>query len=300
MSPTIDDNSLPFTRDDAVPSPPARGIYSHKGTFGLALLIGGSRGMSGAISLSGMSALRGGAGLVRLAVPDVCLDAVAATEPSYMTLPLKSSRHGLIAWSDAQYAMLFDEAEKTQAVAIGPGLGRSDALTILVSRLYSSVSTPMVVDADALNALAAIGGISALQRPGGPRILTPHPGEFERLTGEKPDVSVSARQHAAVRLAAQIPDGVVVLKGPGTCVATADTCFVNTTGNPGLATGGSGDVLTGLITALLAQGMTPFDAARLAVNRHGRAGDLAAESLGQVSMIASDLIGFLPQAFREM
>lgn len=300
MTRNADETTPRFKQVDDVPALPPRAPDSHKGTFGLAFLIGGSRGMSGAIALAGMSALRGGPGLVRLAVPDVCLDAVAGFEPSYMTLPLESTRRGRIAWSRSQYAMLESQASRAQAVAIGPGLGRSVGLDAIVSRLYASVAAPLVIDADALNALADRGGIAALSKPGGPRILTPHPGEFERLTGERPGVDDSARQAAAVRLATQIPDGVVILKGRGTCVAVADRCFVNTTGNPGLATGGSGDVLTGLITALLAQGMTPFDAARLAVHCHGLAGDLAAEALGQVSLTARDLIDFLPHAIREM
>jgi NAD(P)H-hydrate epimerase len=267
------------------PRPPE----AHKGTFGTALIVGGSRGMTGAVSLAGMAALRGGAGLVRLAVANVCLDVVAAHDPAYMTVPLRSDRQGRIAL-DARPRILQAAAGAT-VVGLGPGLGRSLGLDTLVAWLYQHLPQPMVVDADALNALAVQPEV--LSRAGGPRILTPHAGEFARLCGHKP----AAEQHAdaAAELARRY-GVVVVLKGHETCTTDGPRRALNTTGNPGMATGGTGDVLTGLITALACQGLSPFDAARLGVYVHGLAGDLAAAELGQLGLTAGDLIRFLPPA----
>lgn len=266
-----------------------RQAEAHKGTFGTALVVGGSLGMTGAVGLAGMAALRGGAGLVRLAVADVCLATVAAYEPSYMTVALPSDRRGRIS------LRAFDQIERlaasATAVACGPGLARSPGLDALVGRLYRSLPQPMIVDADALNALSARP--ESLDAPGGPRILTPHPGEFARLAGAK--LEGDRRRELAVELARRWR-AVLVLKGHRTLVTDGQRQTLNTTGNPGMASGGSGDVLTGLLAALACQGLAPFDAARLAVYLHGLAGDLAAQELGQVSMIATDLLRHLPRA----
>lgn len=280
------DNAPPLARL------PERPRDAHKGHFGLALLVGGSRGMAGAMGLAGMAALRGGAGLVRLAVPDVCLDTVARFEPSYMTAPLPSDQAGRIAL-DAR-PRIAELAKAATVVACGPGMGRSLGLDALVRRLYVDLPQPMVVDADGLNALSARREV--LANPGGPRILTPHPGEFARLLGTD-RVAADRREAEAVRLAARL-GVVIVLKGHQTCVTDGETRAINTTGNPGMATGGSGDVLTGLIAALACQGLSPLDAARLGVYLHGLAGDLAAETLGQESLVAGDLVRFLPEAFK--
>lgn len=279
--------------DPSLPLLPPRAPLAHKGNFGLALLVGGSRGMAGAVSLAGMAALRGGAGLVRLAVPDACLDTVAAFEPSYMTLPLPSDRAGRI--SVAACEKILEAAATATVVACGPGLGRSPGLQVMMCELYTSLPLPMVFDADALNALAARRDV--LDRPGGPRILTPHPGEFARLLG-RVHVPAEERQMLAADLAWRC-NVVVVLKGHRTLITDGRHHATNSTGNPGMATGGTGDVLTGLITALACQHLSPFDAARLGVYLHGLAGDHAAAELSQEAMIASDLIRFLPYAFRE-
>jgi NAD(P)H-hydrate epimerase len=288
-----DSSSTSFLTNQAtLPRLPRREPDAHKGSFGLALIVGGSRGMSGAVAMAGMAALRGGSGLVRLAVPDVCLDVVAAHEPSYMTIPLPSTKKGQIAEESRE--VIEDWRASTTAIAVGPGLGRSKQLDRLVARLYKTVPQPLVVDADALNALASQPEVLASH--GGPRILTPHPGEFARLIGGK-KLELDARNQAAVELAARC-GVIVVLKGHQTCITDGEKAYLNTTGNPGMGTGGSGDVLTGLVTALLCQGLSPLDAARLGAHVHGAAGDLAADALGQVSMIASDLIRFLPEAIR--
>lgn len=249
--------------------------------------------MTGAAALAGMAALRGGAGLVQVAVPHSCLDVVASFEPSYMTFPLADDEQGRLA--AAAQSALAEPLAKATAIACGPGLGRSPELTELVAWLYASVSQPAVFDADALNALAERPQV--LERPGGPRVLTPHPGEFLRLVGRADRLPREACEREAVKLAARA--GVVlVLKGHRTLVTDGTQQARNATGNPGMATGGCGDVLTGLITALVCQKLSPFDAARLGVYLHGLAGDLAAAELGQVSLVASDLVRFLPAAFR--
>ena len=278
--------------EEPLPCLPQRAPGAHKGDFGLAVVVGGSRGMAGAVALAGMAALRGGAGLVRLAVPDVCLDAVAGFEPSYMTVALPSDRAGRISLCARE--KLAQSLAPATVVACGPGLGRSLGLEVLVAWLYTHLPQPMVVDADGLNALAARPEV--LTRPGGPRILTPHPGEFARLVGGG-QVPAEERLAKATDLAA-LCGVIVVLKGHRTLITDGRRHAINTTGNPGMATGGSGDVLTGLIAALACQGLSPFDAARLGVHLHGLAGDLAAEQLGQEAMIASDLIRCLPEAIK--
>jgi NAD(P)H-hydrate epimerase len=279
--------------NEALPYLPPRSPESHKGSFGLALVVGGSRGMAGAAALAGMAALRGGAGLVRLAVPEAIADTVAGFEPCYMVVPLPSDESGKIA-AAAREAMV-ETARTATAVACGPGLGRSPALDDLVHFLYGKLDKPLVLDADGLNALANYQ--NNLPEPAAPRILTPHPGEFARLAGGE-RVPPERREAAAVALARHYR-AVVVLKGHRTLVTDGQRWAYNSTGNPGMATGGSGDVLTGLIVALVCQSLAPFDAARLAVHLHGRAGDLAAAQLSQEAMIARDLLAYLPAAFRE-
>lgn len=278
------------TAENSLPRLPKRLPDAHKGDFGTALIVGGSRGMAGAVALAGMAALRGGAGLVRLAVPEAIQETVAGFEPSYMTLPLPADATGHIA--AGAFSSIMGQAKTASAVACGPGLGRSLDLDSMIIELYQKLPQPMIFDADALNALATDPAV--LKKPGGPRILTPHPGEFARLIGEKLDGD--RRLSAAVELAARC-GVVVVLKGHETLVTDGTRRSLNTTGNPGMATGGAGDVLTGLITALVCQHLSPFDAARLGVYLHGLAGDLAEGEVGQASLIASDIIAWLPEAF---
>jgi ADP-dependent NAD(P)H-hydrate dehydratase len=284
------------SNEDGLPLPllPKRALDSHKGDFGTALLVGGSRGMTGAIALAGMAALRSGAGRVRLAIPDPCLETVAAFEPSYMTLPLPADEEGR--FSVAARQGISEAVETATALGCGPGLGRSQQLSALVNWIYQVLPKPVVLDADALFALAA--NLQALAEPGGPRIMTPHPGEFRRFLPEgrwsRDDMEEVAKKKAAKWKT------TIVLKGHRTLITDGRESFHNNTGNPGMATGGTGDVLTGVITALLGQGLSPLDAARLGVWIHGRAGDLAAEELGEVSLTATDLIRFLPFAFQQL
>lgn len=278
----------------SLPKLPPRRADAHKGDFGRALLIGGSLGMAGAIGLSGKACLRSGAGLVKLAVPECVLPIVAGYEPSYMTVPLPCDRAGRIKLRARR--TLADHLHLATCVAIGPGLGRSRKLAQLVQWLYESLPQPLVIDADGLNALAA--SEQGLANPGGPRILTPHPGEFARLIHADPSAHPSRDEQVALaqHLASE-HNIVILLKGQHTVITDGATTAVNATGNPGLATGGTGDVLTGIITALVCQGLAPRDAAVLGAHVHGLAGDLAAADLGQVSLIAGDLVRYLPKAF---
>jgi NAD(P)H-hydrate epimerase len=296
--------SLTDITDTPLPQLPPRRPDSHKGDYGRALLVGGSRGMAGAIALAGQATLRSGAGLVTLAVPRSIQDIVASFSACYMTQGLDEA-DGQVT-KQATGNVLNAETNAT-AIAIGPGLGRSAGAIEFANYLYQIGDRPKVFDADALFALAQ--NPPALNKPGGARILTPHPGEFARLTGKRYDDS--RRIESAAEFVRNIAEGasavgkasseiVLVLKGHQTVITGGNRCCTNHTGNPGMATGGSGDVLTGVITGLLCQGLAPFDAARLGVHIHGLAGDLAAAELGQVSLIASDLIEYLPKAFRSL
>ena len=280
---------------DKLPSPPARPADAHKGTFGRVLIIGGSRGMSGAPSLAGLGALRGGAGLVYVAVPHEILPIVASIEPSYLTIPLATHEEQGSLSADALPA-LRRACEGKDAISIGPGLGLTRDTTLIVTTLYREAPQPLVVDADALNALAAQPEI--LKQSTAPRILTPHPGEFARLLGTDIETVQCQREKLAAQFAAA--HGVIVLlKGPRTIITDGERIAINQTGNSGMATGGTGDVLTGLVTALLGQGLSPFDAAQLGAHLHGLAGDLAAADLSEPGLIASDLPRYLGPAWRK-
>jgi NAD(P)H-hydrate epimerase len=275
-----------------LPPLPSRPDAGHKGTFGAVLLVGGSRGMAGAVALAGRAALTGGAGLARLAVPGCILDTVAAMAPICTTLPLPGTPAGRL---HARAAVdVLRAADQATVLAIGPGLG-CDADTIMAVRgIVENTDRPIVVDADALNALAAIGGPAALARRPETMILTPHPGEAARLLRTTAAAVQADRESAAARLAAA--GAVVLLKGQGTIVTDGRRMFVNDTGNSGMATGGSGDVLTGLVAALVAQGMDGFEAAVLAAHVHGAAGDLAARAGGPIAVTAEGILRCLPAA----
>lgn len=250
--------------------------------------------MSGAISLAGMAALRSGAGLVTVATADACLDVVAGFEASYMTVPLACDDQGRL--SETAHRRIVELAAKCTSIGCGPGMQLTEDIGSLVGRLYVELAQPMVVDADALNALSKQPDL--FSRHAGPRIVTPHPGEFARLVGiEK--LNPAEREERAKDLAIR-GNLIVVLKGHKTIVTDGHDLYVNTTGNPGMATGGCGDVLTGIITALAGQHLSPFAAAQLGVYVHGLAADLAAHELGETSLIASDLLRYLPAAFQRV
>jgi NAD(P)H-hydrate epimerase len=278
-----------------LPVLPPRAPDSHKGDFGRILVVAGSRGMSGAAALCGQGALRGGAGLVHVAVPEEILPIIASANPCYLTGPLPQDEHGRLAAEAGDGLRALVKAN--DVTAMGPGLGQSRAITGLVLDVLKEAPGPLILDADALNALQ--GQTKHLRGRSVPPVLTPHPGEFARLTGGAPPAGGAQREEQSVRFAAG--HGVVLLlKGHGTLVTDGRRVYCNTTGNPGMATGGSGDVLTGLIAALLGQGLKPFAAAQLGVYLHGLAGDLARDEVGEVSLIASDLLQYLPSAFNAL
>ncbi len=278
---------------------PSRRHDAHKGNFGRVLVVGGSRGMIGAPALATNAALRGGAGLVTVAVPEIVQLTVASLCPCATSIPLKCDKKGDLA--PQAVGQMLTAAEASDVLAAGPGMGVSGGADNIV-RAAIGQDKPVVLDADGLNNLARIDGWAGIVRC--PLVLTPHPGEMARLTGKSIEQVQSNREASAIAAAQQWSGGtgvppVIVLKGAGTVVTDGLRVFINKTGNPGMATGGTGDVLTGLIAALIGQGLDLFEAACLGVHIHGLAGDLAAEKLGQTSLIASDLLDFLPVAIQK-
>jgi len=276
-----------------IPKLKPRAIDAHKGDFGRVCIIAGSIGMSGAAALAGRAALRAGAGLVRVATPKSVLPIVASIEPSFTTVPLAEDSAGRI--SAKAIDTILNLAGENDCLAFGPGLGVSNALCAVLETLIRQEQLRLIIDADGLNNLSRIKDWPAVSRA--KLILTPHPGEMKRLwAGLFRTTLPSDRQSQAAQLANKTGT-TVVLKGKGTIVTDGEKLYVNKTGNPGMATAGSGDVLTGVIAALCGQGLDNFDAAVLGVYIHGLAGDIAAEKVGQVSLIATDIIQALSDAF---
>ncbi len=275
---------------------PRRPPAAHKGTCGHVLVAAGSPGMAGAAVLAARGAIRGGAGLVTCAVPEPLLATVDAASLESMTLPLPAAADGGIS-SGAVDALLQAAADRS-VLAIGPGLGAGDETAQLVREVVARVDGPLVVDASALNALA--GRADLLLARAAPTVLTPHPGELARLMGVSSEAIVDNRLDA-VREAVRATGAVVLLKGQRTLVAVpGGAVWVNPTGNPGLASGGAGDILTGLAAAFWAQGVQPGPAAALAAFVHGAAGDLAVLETGVLALAAADLLPRLPEAMRRL
>ncbi len=278
---------------ESIPKLRPRAVDAHKGDFGKVCIIAGSTGMSGAAALAGRAALRAGAGLARVATPKSVLPIVASIEPSFTTIALPEDNLGRI--SAKAINPILEAVSENDVVAFGPGVGISGALRSVLEALLEQDQLRLVIDADGLNNLAGIKDwpIKLKAR----LILTPHPGEMKRLWSDLfREPLPSDRQQQAVQLAQQTKT-VVALKGAGTVVTDGQKVYINKTGNPGMATAGSGDVLTGVITALAGQGLSDFDAAVLGVYIHGLAGDIAAENLGQVSLMTTDIIQALGDAF---
>jgi ADP-dependent NAD(P)H-hydrate dehydratase len=286
--------SMSLQAIEAVPVLGPRPRDSHKGRFGYVLVVAGSRGMAGAGALCGASALRSGAGLVRIACPAEIQPTVASFEPSYMTYPLPGDEEGILLFERAQ-PILERLIAPADVIAVGPGLGQSEQIRRLVRFLITATDKPLVIDADALNSL--VGQTELLSSLSRPVVLTPHPGEFARLTGASIAEIQSDRVDRAAQLASRSEPLVVVLKGAGSVVSDGRRYYINTTGNPGMATAGSGDVLAGVIAALLAQKLRAFEAAQLGVFIHGLAGDVARDQNGEASLIAGDIVDALPDAF---
>jgi NAD(P)H-hydrate epimerase len=280
-----------LTRERARRLLPGRRADAHKGDFGHILVIAGSPGKTGAASLAGMAALKAGAGLVTVATPKSSAPVVAALGREYMTLALDEDGAGLVAPSALARVLAFD----ADVVAAGPGLGRAPGVGAFVRGLVEQSPGPLVLDADALHGISG-----SLRRPSRPVVLTPHPGEMAGLAG-LPPADVQARRLDVARTYATTHGVTVVLKGARTVIAGADgRASINTTGNPGMATAGTGDVLTGAIAACLAQVQPVEDACALAVYLHGAAGDLAAAEEGELGLIAGDVLARLGRAARDL
>lgn len=266
---------------------PVRPRFSHKGDFGRVLLVCGSVGFTGAAALAARAALRTGAGLITVATPRQAWPIVAAKLDEPMVMPMAEDKAGRLSLQAAP--ALAQLLAKADACLIGPGLGRSGELDALVATLVDEARCPVVLDADGINAMA--GHIDRLREAACPLILTPHDGEFLRLSpgAALPPADFDTRADRAMMLARRL-GAVVLLKGYRTAITDGKRLYRNETGNPGMATGGSGDVLAGMLVSLLGQGLAPLEAAAAAAWLHGAAGDRCAAERGEYGMTPSDLI----------
>ena len=267
---------------------PERDSFGHKGTFGKVLLLCGSRGFTGAAYLAAMGALRSGAGLVYLGVPEsiYAIEAVKLNEPVVFPLPDKEGK-----LSAEAIPQILNRLPAMDAILIGCGLGISEGTLAVVKAALENAVCPVVLDADGINVLS--GHMDILRGRQYPTILTPHDGEFRRVGG-----SVGDDRMASAGAFASEFGCVLLLKGHRTCITDGQTGYVNGTGNSGMAVGGSGDVLAGILTGLLGQGMEPLKAAACAAWLHGAAGDLCASELGQYAMLPTDMLSALPRLLK--
>lgn len=303
-----------------VPRLPKRDRDAHKGDFGRVLVIGGSTGMLGAPALCANAAYRAGAGLVRIAVEGFLAGDMTPLVPCATFVPYlltrslwelrDRSQRPADALGDRQllemaWAVLNAAQRDNTVLAVGPGWSVDPARQYLLEQLIEHLDRPMVLDADGLNLLCRIRNagerLAGAASRGATIVFTPHPGEARRmLTAFKVEVDLKKDRVKAARALQDQTGGIVVLKGAGTVVTDGARVYVNRTGNPGMATGGTGDVLTGVIAGLVAQGLSPFDAAVVGVHVHGAAGDAAAKTVGHVSLMATDVLNALPAAFQRM
>ncbi|MEW5757878.1 MAG: NAD(P)H-hydrate dehydratase [Candidatus Omnitrophota bacterium] len=270
---------------------------SHKNNFGHIFILAGSYGLTGAGILASQAAMRSGAGLVTLGIPKSLNQIIASRLLEAMTKPFKETDRKTL--SIEAYSEIIKFITKVNVLVIGPGLSQNKSTAKLIRKLLSSrINIPIVIDADAINACG--GYLKILCRTKKRIIITPHPGEFSRLIN-KPIEYIQKNRLTLAREFAKKYNLTVILKGHNTIVCNQKgEIYINKTGNPGMATAGSGDVLSGIIGALLSQGLSEFNASVLAVYIHGLSGDLAKEEIGEISLIASDLINFLPKAFKKL
>lgn len=266
---------------------PDREIDAHKGDFGKILLLCGSRGYTGAAYLAAMGALRCGGGLVFLGVPEsiYAIEAVKLNEAIVFPLADEGGKLSCDAIGE-----ILERLRRLDAVLIGPGLGQSEGVRDVVTAVLEKAQCPVVLDADGINVMA--GHKNVLRDRTAPTILTPHAGEFARLGGDAGD-----RQAAAEDMAREL-GCIVLLKGHGTVITDGVSTYINPTGNPGMAVGGSGDVLSGIIVSLLGQGIAPLEAAACGAWLHGAAGDLCAKEIGQYGMLPTDMVNVLPRLLK--
>ena len=267
---------------------PDREAWAHKGNFGKILLLCGSRGYTGAAYLAAMGALRVGAGLVFLGVPEsiYAIEAVKLNEAIVFPLP---DAHGKL--SRDAIAEILQRLQKVDAVLIGCGLGQSEDVESVVREVLHHAACPVVVDADGINALAK--HMDVVRGRKYPTILTPHDGEFKRFAGEIGEDRMQTAANAALQ-----NNCIVLLKGHETCITDGSVHYCNCTGNPGMAVGGSGDLLSGMIVGLVGQGIAPLEAAACGAYLHGAAGDLCAAQLGQYAMLPTDMLHILPRLLK--
>ena len=277
-----------LTHSDVLSILPDRAADAHKGCFGKILLLCGSRGFTGAAALAAMGALRSGAGLVYLGVPEsiYAIEAVKLTEAIVFPLPEEDGK-----LSAAAVPEILRRLPSMDAVVLGCGLGQSEGVWTTVKTVLEHADCPVVLDADGINLAAQHKDVLRGRR--GITILTPHMGEFARLGGE----TTGERTAAAMAMAREL-GCIVLLKGQGTVITDGQTTYINPTGNPGMAVGGSGDVLAGIIGALLGQGIDPIEAAACGAWVHGAAGDLCAREIGQYGMLPMDMVRSLPRLLK--
>lgn len=289
---------------------PERPRYSHKGDYGHVLIVAGSKGKTGAAFMAAKACMRTGAGLVTVGVPESLADIVQSRVTEEMTLPLPDAGSGTLS-SKASSVILRFFAERADVLCIGPGIGVSDETRKLLAELITSSRAPMVIDADGIN---SIEDIALFGKARAPVLLTPHPGEMARLLNKKASPPGRRSQKAGARefrthveqeriatalSFSQETGTYLLLKGVPTVLAEpGGRAYINPTGNPGMATGGTGDVLSGMVSSFMAQGLNPTDGAILGMYMHGLAGDIAADKMGEHSLIASDIIDSLPEAFK--
>ena len=273
-----------------------RGPGTHKGDYGHVFVIAGSVGLTGAAYLTSMASLLSGSGLVTLGVPKGINSIMEEKLTEVMTIPLPETNEQTL--SVAALAKIKSFSKSTDVVAIGPGLSRNKNTESLIRKIVQSANKPIVLDADGINAFEKKAGL--LKKVKQALVITPHPGEMSRLIGE----SVKAIQKKRIATAKKVSKNlkcVTVLKGARTVVSSPKgEIYVNETGNPGMATAGVGDVLTGMIASFIGQGIEPFGAAKLGAYLHGRAGDLAMREKGEISLIATDLLGKLPTVLKKL
>ena len=267
---------------------PDRDPFAHKGKFGKILLLCGSEGYTGAAALASMGALRSGAGLVFLGVPRsiYAIEAVKLTEPVIFPLPDDDGK-----LSSEAVPEILERLPKMDAVLLGPGLGQSQGVLEVIKTVLEKASCPVVLDADGINVVAKHRDI--LRGRTAPTILTPHDGEFARLGGVIGEDRVATAEQMARELGC-----IMLLKGHHTVITDGSSIYINHTGNPGMAVGGSGDVLAGIIVSLLGQGIAPLEAAACGAWLHGAAGDLCAAEMGQYGMLPTDLLHVLPRLLK--
>lgn len=292
---SLDNRTILITKETVANSLPFRRASAHKGTFGHTGIVAGSVGKTGAAALAAQAALRVGTGLVTVAAPTSINDVLEAKLLEVMTFPLPETKARTLARSGLDRLVTFMQSQT--AIAIGPGLSTHPETVELVQSLMKLIDRPTVLDADALNALA--GRASLLTECKTLPIITPHPGEMARLEPGATSQSVNADRFGTARRFARERGAIVVLKGARTVIARPDGLLaISPTGNPGMATAGTGDVLTGMVAGLLAQGLPAWEAACSATYLHGLAGDLAANKLGEAGMLAGDLLAHIPDAIQ--